>query len=119
MSEPYEMFVLLTQPIAAEQIVKDLDTLLIEQGGVLNARAKFLPKPAYPSEAKNKGLGGSIPMRVWIDERGNVIGVKAICGNPILANASEVAARNAKFETVLVNGNPIKYSGILVYTFVP
>lgn len=90
-----------------------------EMLGVINGRAKVLPKPAYPSEARSKRLGGSIPMRVRIDEQGNVTEVKAICGHPILAKASEEAVKKAKFEPASINGNPIKYSGIVFYNFIP
>ena len=90
-----------------------------ENGGILNAKAKILPGPRYPEEAKSQRIGGTTPMRVKIDEQGNVIGVRTLCGNPILARASEEAVKNAKFETVLVNGKPIKYSGIVVYNYVP
>lgn len=90
-----------------------------EDGGILNAKAKILPKPEYPSEARSKRLGGSIPVRVKVDEQGNVLEVKTICGNEILGKATEEAVRKAKFETVSVNGKPIKYSGIVIYNYVP
>ncbi len=91
----------------------------LEQGGILNAKAKTLPRPKYPSEARRQGLGGSIAVRVKIDEQGNVSEVKSICGNEILGKATEEAVINAKFETVSVNGKPIKYSGIVIYNYVP
>lgn len=90
-----------------------------EMMGVINGRAKVLPKPAYPSEAKSQRLGGSIPMRVRIDEQGNVTEVKAICGHPILAKASEEAVKKAKFEPASISGKPIKYSGIVFYNYIP
>ena len=90
-----------------------------EMGGVLNAKAEYLPPPKYPSEAKSQRLGGVIPMRVRIDEKGSVTEVKAICGSPILGAASEEAVRKAKFKVVEIAGKPIKYSGIVFYNFVP
>lgn len=91
-----------------------------EQGGIINAKTKYLPPPKYPSEARKQRLGGRIPMRVKIDEKGNVIEVKTICGSPaLLAAASEEAVRGAKFEIVEIAGKPIKYSGIVFYNFVP
>lgn len=90
-----------------------------ENGGILNAKAKILPQPRYPEEAKSQGIGGTTPLRVKVDEQGNVFEVRTLCGNPILARATEEAVKNAKFETVLVNGKPIKYSGIVIYNYVP
>ena len=91
----------------------------LEEAGVLNGKAKSLPKPPYPSEAREKRLGGSISIRVKIDEQGNVTEARTICGNPILAKGSEDSARGAKFEPTLIDGKPVKVSGIIVYNFVP
>ena len=90
-----------------------------DYGGIINFKTKKLPPPKYPSEARSQRLGGMIPVRVKVDEKGNVVEAKAICGSPILGRASEEAAREAKFEIVEVSGQPIKYSGILVYNFIP
>ncbi len=90
-----------------------------EYGESLNAKAKILPKPEVPPEVRSQRLGGSIPVRVKIDEQGNVIEAKTVCGNPILGKASEEAVKKARFETVLVNGKPIKYSGIVIYAYIP
>ena len=90
-----------------------------DYGGILNAKAKMVPKPYYPSESRSHRLSGSIAVRVKIDEQGNVFEAKTICGNEILGKASEDAVKKAKFETVSVNGKPIKYSGIIIYAYVP
>ena len=90
-----------------------------EYGEALSAKAKVLPKPELPSEVRSQGLGGSIPVRVKIDEQGKVLEAKTVCGNPILGKASEEAVKKARFETVLVNGKPIKYSGIVIYSYIP
>jgi len=86
---------------------------------IVNGKAKSLPKPPYPSEARPKRISGTVSVRVKIDEQGNVIEAKAVCGHPILGQASEQAARGAKFAPTVKDGKPIKISGIIVYNFVP
>jgi TonB family protein len=87
-------------------------------GGVINGKATSLPKPAYPQEAKSQRLQGQVPIRVLIDEQGNITEAKAVCGRGYLETASEEAAIKSKFSTTTLNGKPVKVSGIIVYNFV-
>jgi tetratricopeptide (TPR) repeat protein len=88
-----------------------------ETGILANGAAKFLPKPPYPDEAKAKGTTGLIIIKLWIDERGRVTGSKAVCGNPVFAKSSEIAARSATFDPILFNGKAIKTTGYINYNF--
>ncbi len=47
------------------------------EGGVLNDRAKELPIPEYPENARSRGIGGKVAVSVTIDETGNVISAQA------------------------------------------
>ncbi len=87
-------------------------------GGVINGKATSLPRPAYPQEAKSQRLQGQIPIRVTIDEQGNVTEAKAVCGTGYLEIASEEAARKSKFSITTLNGKPVNVIGIIVYNFV-
>ena len=87
--------------------------------GVLNNRAVQLPQPAYPPAALAVKAGGSVNVRVLIDEQGIVISASAASGHPLLRTAAADAAKKAKFAPTLLSGQPVKVSGILVYNFVP
>jgi tetratricopeptide (TPR) repeat protein len=86
--------------------------------GILNGKAKFLPKPRYPVEARTKRLSGTTPIRVLIDEQGNVIETKSICRNDVLGEAAEESARSAKFYPIILDGKPVRVSGIIIYSFI-
>ena len=86
---------------------------------VLNSRANELPLPAYPPAALAVKAGGSVNVRVLIDEQGTVISASAVSGHPLLRTAAEAAAKKAKFAPTRLSGQPVKVSGILVYNFVP
>lgn len=87
--------------------------------GILNKNAKSLPKPKYPSEARSQRLGGVIPVKVKIDQQGNVAEVTAICGHPSLSQATTDAVKNAKFEPFTVDGQPSIANGLVIYSYIP
>ncbi len=91
----------------------------ISGGGILNGKATSLPKPEYPAAARAVEASGAVNVQVTLDEQGNVISASAASGHPLLRQAAEEAARNAKFAPTLLNGAPVKITGVLVYNFVP
>ena len=88
-------------------------------GGVLNGRALSLPPPEYPAAARAVNASGAVSVQVLIDENGAIIAAHAVSGHPLLRAASVLAARQATFAPTLLEGQPIKVSGLLVYNFVP
>jgi TonB family protein len=86
--------------------------------GVVNGSAVSLPKPAYPAAAKAVRASGTVSVQVTIDEQGNVISATAIGGHPLLQAAAVEAARAAKFRPTLLEGQPVKVTGIITYNFV-
>ncbi len=92
----------------------------IISGGVLNSKAVSLPKPAYPEAAKAKRISGSIRVQVEVDENGNVTSAKVIFNLPFFSKEDiEETARAAKFKPAILNGKPVKVTGVIVYNFVP
>jgi TonB family protein len=88
-------------------------------GKIINSKAKLLAKPEYPPGAKARNAQGTIAVRVVIDEQGKVTEAKSICnGDAELLAVSEQAARQSEFSPTLLNGTPVKVTGIVVYRFV-
>lgn len=85
--------------------------------GVVNGKATYLPKPAYPAAAQAVRAGGSVSVQVTIDESGRVISARAVDGHPLLKNVAENAARNAKFNPTLLSNTPVKVTGVIIYKF--
>ena len=86
-------------------------------GGVLNGKATNLPKPFFPA-ARAVNTSGAVNVQVTIDENGDVISASAVSGHPLLRQASEQAARASKFAPTLLQGQPVKVTGVIVYNFV-
>ncbi len=87
-------------------------------GGVLNGKASSLPKPAYPAAARAVNASGTVNVQIIIDEQGNIVSATAVSGHPLLRQAAEQSAIEAKFSPTLLSGQPVRVSGILVYNFV-
>lgn len=87
-------------------------------GGVLNGKARSLPKPPYPPAARAVRASGAVSVQVVIDESGNVISASAVSGHPLLRQAAAQAARGAKFSPTMLSGQPVKVQGVITYNFV-
>jgi protein TonB len=84
---------------------------------LINSRALVLPKPPYPSLARQIRLQGTVVIQVLIDERGNVLSAKPVSGHPMLIPEAQRAALQARFSPTTLNGVPVKVSGMISYTF--
>ncbi|MBD0373237.1 MAG: tetratricopeptide repeat protein [Pyrinomonadaceae bacterium] len=87
------------------------------EADIVNGRAISLPKPSYPEQARAARVTGLVIVRVLIDERGKVIRACALSGPLPLQLSSEWAAYGAKFTPTLVNGTPVKVTGIITYNY--
>jgi periplasmic protein TonB len=85
--------------------------------GVVNGIAINLPIPPYPQPAIAMHLEGKVDVQVTIDERGSVMSAKAASGHVFLRGPAESAAKRARFTPTILNGNPVKVTGVIVYNF--
>ena len=86
---------------------------------LLNGKAVKLAFPPYPAAARGKGLSARVIVAVLIDESGNVIKARSVCGGHSDFNAvGVVAALSSKFSPTLLNQKPIRVTGVLIYNFV-
>ena len=87
------------------------------ESGVLNGRAIELPEPTVPPGAPK--LSGKVLVRVVIDETGKVISAEVEDGRIELRLPALEAARKARFAPTLLEGQPVKVTGIINYRFYP
>ena len=86
-------------------------------GGVLNGKALRLPKPPYPREAREKRAAGIVRVQVIIDETGRVVHACASSGPSVLHQVTERSAYGALFSPTTRDGEPIKVTGVITYSF--
>lgn len=88
-------------------------------GGVINGRAKRLPRPDYPPAAHAVRASGAVSVQVQIDEQGEVFTAQAVSGHPLLRAAAVDAACRAKFSPTSLGGKLVRVNGVITYNFVP
>lgn len=87
-------------------------------GGVLNGKAISKPAPPYPAIAKAARASGTVTVQIVVDETGKVVSAKAVSGHPLLLQAAQQAAYNARFSPTLLSNQAVKVSGVITYNFV-
>jgi protein TonB len=85
---------------------------------VLSSKALSLPQPAYPIIAKQAHVQGPVNVQILVDEQGKVISTQIVSGNPMLTPAAKEAAMRARFTPTILNGQPVKIQGVIIYNFV-
>lgn len=86
-------------------------------GGRLSGTAIFRQEPEYPAAAKQQRISGSVVVEVTVDENGNVVAARTLCGHDFFARVSEEAARKWRFTPTRVNGEPVKVKGTITFNF--
>jgi TonB family protein len=87
-------------------------------GDVVVGQVIDKPQPAYPAIARAAHAFGEIVVQIVIDEEGKVIAAQAVSGNPLLRATSVKAAKESLFTPTLLEGKPVKVSGVITYKFV-
>ena len=90
-------------------------------GGVVNGKAIHLQRPEFPPNAPKTGPFSNsvynIEAWVLIDENGKVEKVGTLMGDPIFWRASRQAACDSRFSPTLINGQPVKVVGKIIYSY--
>jgi TonB family protein len=103
-------------PDAGKPSAKVVDRTQPIELGILNSKAIELPDPVIEKGAPR--FGGKVRVRVTVDETGKVILAEIEDGRIELRRLALEAARKARFAPTLVEGQPVKVTGILTYLFV-
>ncbi|HEX8184889.1 MAG TPA: energy transducer TonB, partial [Blastocatellia bacterium] len=84
---------------------------------VLQGKAVVRRAPEYPPLAKQARLQGSVSVEVMIGPDGRVESARAVSGHPMLAKAAVDSAAAWRFEPTLLNGTPVRVTGIITFNF--
>lgn len=73
-------------------------------GNVKPPRLIYNPQPVYPLLARQAGIFGEVVIDAIIDEHGNVSGMRALSGPPLLVPAALSAVSKRKYEPTILDG---------------
>jgi TonB family protein len=85
---------------------------------ILNGKALSIPRPSYPPQARAAHASGTVLVWISIDETGKVISASAVAGHVLLRSVAVEAAKLARFTPTMVDGRPVRITGIITYNFV-
>ena len=85
--------------------------------GVITGKAISLPKPVYSEIAKRMRIEGVVRVQVLVDLEGRVVSATVVNGSPYLRAEAQKAAMQARFSPTLLNNQPVKISGVIIYNF--
>jgi len=89
----------------------------IEVGGQLIGYATAQSKPIYPPAARVVRASGVVTVEVTIDEMGQVAEVQKTSGPMMLQAAAKDAIRKWKFKPFVRDGQPVKATGFINFSF--
>ena len=68
--------------------------------------------------AKNARITGLVKVYLEVDEKGGIVKVRKVEGPSMLQRAAEDAARGWKFNETVIDGQPVRVTGFLVFNFI-
>lgn len=84
---------------------------------VLQGKAIERVVPVYPELPKRIRLQGEVSLEVIISPEGRVESVRVVSGHPMLVNSAREAARGWRFQPTLLNGVPVRVTGVITFIF--
>jgi TonB family protein len=73
---------------------------------------------AYPPQGRGERIEGEVVASFWISGTGDVIGVRAFKGDPLLAHAVEETVRNWRFKPVMSGDKAVTVNATASFEFV-
>jgi periplasmic protein TonB len=106
-------------PVEPRRPVPQVDTTRPVRliSSVLQGKAVVRRTPDYPPLARQIHLSGSVSIEVMVAPDGRVEAVRGVSGHPMLMTAALEAARGWRFEPTLLNGTPVRVTGVIVFNF--
>lgn len=104
------------QPSVSQPLSAPKDGKPLELGSLIDKATQRIA-PGYPATAKAARVQGIVKVFVIVDENGAVSKVERSDGPALLRTAAETAARQWRFQPVMVDGKPIRIIGYISFNF--
>ncbi len=101
------LVVLLSQTPEALQSSVSLRSIRVG-GNVQSANLVRQIRPAYPPEAKQARIQGTVRLAAVISPEGNVIDLQPVAGHPLLVPSAMEAVKQWVYKPTLLNGSPVQ-----------
>ena len=96
---------------------RDVPKKIRVSSGVANGLKVDDALPIYPPEARRSHLQGEVLLQATIGKDGLIHDLKVVKGDPILADAAKVAAKQWRYRPYLLEGQPIEVETTIKVVF--
>lgn len=76
--------------------------------GVADSHKTSGEDPVYPLEAKRQHIQGDVVLRALTDQKGHILSLQVVSGDPVLVQAALAAVKTWKYKPWILNGEPIQ-----------
>jgi protein TonB len=91
------------------QEASKLKVIRIRLGGnVAKSQLKHKVQPAYPQEARDNRIQGTVRLQAVLSTAGKVQQLELVSGDPVLAKAALEAGRQWEYKPTPLNGEPVE-----------
>lgn len=106
-------------PDPPKQQPKQVDTTkpVLVSSKVLQGKAIEKVVPVYPPLPRQIRMPGEVSVEVIISPEGRVESVRVVSGHPMFVQAAIDAARRWRFEPTILNGVPVRVTGVITFVF--
>jgi protein TonB len=84
---------------------------------IMPSEVIFRVAPIYPTEARLRGIDGTVVLTATVTKNGSVSNVRALKGTPSLCNAAMDALKQWRYKPSLMNGVPVDSTVEVVFHF--
>jgi protein TonB len=74
-------------------------------------------EPLYPPIAKSARIQGTVVLQAVISKNGNIEGLRAVSGHPMLVPAAIDAVSRWRYKPYLLNGEPVEVETTITVNF--
>ncbi len=82
-------------------------------------KLRHMVEPAYPEDARENGIGGTVVVEVLIDKQGVPQAIHAVRGNPILVTTAFKAVQQWRWKPYRLNRVPVPVEMTIAMDFEP
>ena len=101
---------------SAPQNIAPKDDSPMNVGSLVSYATRQSP-PVYPLAAKSMRASGVVKVEVTVDEKGDVATVQKVSGPMMLQDAAKDAIKKWKFKPFVRDGQPVKATGFINFSF--
>ena len=102
---------------SAVDVPKPSPQLLRVSQGVMEGLVLKRVQPRYPTQALQMRIQGPVQLQATITKNGDIVNLKVVSGDSVLAHAAQEAVRQWKYKPYYLNGEPVQIETQILVNF--